>query len=154
MLDCNTHTRRQRRAPIIWHEPGAAPASEVGHLYIVHLLEPYVKGARLARIGGKVEGGRLVGGEIAERPQAVYNYIGWAQDYEARYREHMNGQGSRLLAYLASIGWPMRLAWVAPGDLTLEARLKHMHNNRLICPDCLAEVRQARALERMAKGGR
>lgn len=134
MQQCNTPSRRSREPlpAIKWYDAAFYPDSPVGFVYIVRLLRPYVAGVKKVRVGGhyeQIEGRRrYVGGVEQERAVTVLCYVGWAPCPWRRYDRHMSGHGSKLLRHLASIGWPMRLEVVTPGDRTLEARLKRLHN--------------------------
>jgi hypothetical protein len=125
----------------IWYDAQFYPDSQAGYVYIIRLDRPYIAGVKRVRIGGHYERGadgkrRLVGGEIQERPQMVYAYLGWSPHPWKRYDQHMRGRGARILAYLAEIGVSMTLAAVAPGGRDLEARLKKRHNNRALLKFC------------------
>lgn len=129
---------QQQPAGPIWYDPAFYPDSQAGYVYIIKIDNgPYIGGARRVRIGGHYERGadgkrRLVGGEVQERPQVVYAYIGWSPNPWKRYDQHTVGRGARILAYLASIGVAMELIAVAPGDRSMEAKLKHRHNGRAL----------------------
>lgn len=122
--------------PLVWYDPQFYPDSPEGYCYLIKLDTPYCQGLRCVRVGGhyqRIDGKRrLVGGHLECRPQYVLVYVGWSPDPWKRYDQHLAGRGARLLAYLARIGWPMRLFAVTPGGRDLEAKLKARHNNTLL----------------------
>jgi hypothetical protein len=99
----------------------------VGTVYLIHLKEPF-KHAR--------------------------HYLGWSEDVEARFREHVCGRGSPLLAAARAAGIEFEIVRTWPGDRGLEAQLKgrrpikgRFHgdgspvmsggkNNSRLCPIC------------------
>lgn len=120
-----------------WYDASFYPDSAAGYCYIIRLLRPYLAGVKMVREGGIVVTDfsgkrRYVGGWLTMRPVVVHVYVGWTPAPWQRYDQHMNGQGSRLLAHLSAIGWPMRLEVVTPGGRDLEARLKRLHNGAAI----------------------
>ena len=133
---------QQQPAAPVWYDPAFYPDSPEGYVYIIKIENgPYIGGARRVRVGGHYEvidgKRRLVGGEVQERPQMVYVYVGWSPTPWKRYDQHTAGRGAYITRYLASIDLPMSLVAVAPGGRDLEARLKRWHNGRALLASIL-----------------
>lgn len=134
---------------ISWYTPENCPPSPVGYVYVIKLLKPYFAGWRSVIIGGYYVTIRscphcpphkkLIGGVRLRKPQWVGRYLGWcARSVAARFAQHVAGQGARLMAHLANIGWPMEIEACTPGGRDLEAQLKRLHSNqRIVCPEQL-----------------
>jgi predicted GIY-YIG superfamily endonuclease len=87
------------------------------------------------------------------RPLAhARHYLGSTDDLERRLHEHLQGNGSKMLAAVARAGIPWRLARtkscpkLLPGDRAWERRLHRYKKSRRLCPIC-----SAGAHERMQK---
>jgi predicted GIY-YIG superfamily endonuclease len=74
------------------------------------------------------------------------HYLGYADDLDARIKQHRAGRGSRLLQVInqAGIGWDVVRTW--EGDRSLERRLKGWHTGVALCPICCKPRRAGRLL--------
>lgn len=90
-------------------------------VYLVHLDEPMSQGPD-PRTG---------------KPRAARHYVGFAEDVEERFDEHVNGRGSRMLQVAVERGITLRLARVWPqGDRNFERLLHRQNNSPRLCPYC------------------
>lgn len=65
------------------------------------------------------------------------HYLGYAENFAARFKRHMEGRGARLMAAVAKAGIPVAVARKWPdGDRTLERKLHNRNNNARLCPIC------------------
>ena len=82
-----------------------------GVVYLVHFDTPY-KGAQ--------------------------HYLGYASNLEARLKRHREGRGSNLIKVIqnAGIDWKVVRTWGPPASPKVEAEIKRMHNNKMLCPLC------------------
>lgn len=65
------------------------------------------------------------------------HYLGWANDAELRFEEHLSGKGSRLTVAACNKGIAMTLCRVWPeGTRSLERQLKNKGRIWQHCPIC------------------
>ncbi|HZQ06544.1 MAG TPA: endonuclease [Anaerolineae bacterium] len=64
------------------------------------------------------------------------HYLGYADDFRARFAEHLKGNGARLTQVAVESGIALELARVWKGDRKLERRLKRHKHSPLLCPRC------------------
>ncbi len=74
-------------------------------------------------------------GSANPRGQARH-YLGYARNLQERLDAHQAGNGSRLMAAVASAGVPWQLARTWRGGRDLERKLKNRHNAKQLCPIC------------------
>lgn len=75
-----------------------------------------------------------------ERPyKHARHYLGWTTQLEVRAQAHSNGQGSRLMAAVASAGISVVLARTWKGTRSDERKLHRQNNNPRLCPICCRE---------------
>jgi predicted GIY-YIG superfamily endonuclease len=98
------------------------PGDERGIVYLIHFDAP------------------LIG--VQKNPDAkklgiAKHYLGWALNLDARLTEHRSGNGSRLMAAVASRGitWRVARTW-ENATRTQERRLKNQGSACKICPIC------------------
>lgn len=79
------------------------------------------------------------------------HYLGWTNREQVRYKAHLNGKGSRLVAAAVAAGSQITVVWTRPGTRRDEAALKRGHDSVRLCPICGPERRQRKrdALRRM-----
>lgn len=66
----------------------------------------------------------------------VRHYIGSTTNLEERVREHMNGQGSKLMKAVSKAGIKVTIARTWSGDRNFERFLKNQKNSKRFCPLC------------------
>lgn len=88
---------------------------------------------------------------FAEPYRHARHYLGWSQDIDARYVQHVTGHGSALVAAVRRKGIDVSIVarWEGRGR-TFESYLKRQHKNiARLCPLC-----RERALEQARIGMR
>lgn len=75
-------------------------------------------------------------GDLSNPLGQAQHYLGYTDNLKARLNCHRNGNGSRIMAYLAQhgIGWTLARTW--KGGRDLELRLKRRKNSPKLCPIC------------------
>ncbi len=78
-------------------------------------------------------------GDLNNPRGQAQHYIGYAENVPARMKRHREGNGAKIMAFLAreGIGFTLVRVWI--GDKDLEKRLKRQHNARRFCPICRRE---------------
>ena len=78
---------------------------------------------------------RPIGDLDNPRGQARH-YLGFTHDLAQRLDAHRNGNGSAIMAAVASkgVGWELARTW--DGNRGLERKLKRQHNGPRLCPIC------------------
>lgn len=67
------------------------------------------------------------------------HYIGWTDNLDQRLRDHLKGQGSRLVRAVVAAGIGVALARTWKGDLFDERVLHRQRNASRHCPICHGE---------------
>lgn len=82
----------------------------------------------------------LLDSPIGSEKHTAQTYLGWAGDgdWQRRLGEHRRGEGSRMLAYAASVGIEFHVVAVLEGDRKLERGLKNAGHGAALIARVLA----------------
>lgn len=99
-------------------------------VYLLHFDAEYVSQRETYTNGDGVE----VRGRTRKR---VRHYVGYAEDLDARMREHRSGNGARLMRAVSAAGIAFRVArvWMDAGP-AFEKQIKARKRHAMFCPIC------------------